>query len=324
MPSHELHRKWAERIGINGEISTEVDRIIDAPRHHDVVNTALNYGIDYSAVLMLFEGKTLHEIKESLTWLTRNYYGRRTQERVGQIFSEDETGVRIAAGIRDKYGIEGLRAMVCHIALDYIEQLYLRGYSREKIIEKIGEGKKGERLWSLLTKADLDGLYRHVEEIIEDISRRKPPSQILISQREEDERLWRMAGGIEGYIFVYDKKYPQPFFALKEIKAETKKGKRVHVDIALREWKIIKKHGYGIPKSSDGKYIDEREINEEIQPIVMRIIERCPIERLKLHPQIGFRSESRSNGSIVEYHTIEVTISSFEDFEYVLDELRAR
>jgi hypothetical protein len=124
MPSHELHRRWAERFGINGEISTEVDRIIDATRHHDIVNTVLSYGTDQSAVSMLLDGRNLDEIRGSLTRLTRNYYDRRTQERVSRIFLEDETGVMIAAGIRDQYGIEGLRAMVCHIALDYIEQLY--------------------------------------------------------------------------------------------------------------------------------------------------------------------------------------------------------
>jgi len=324
MPSHELHRKWAERFEINGEISTEVDIIIDDPRHHDVVNTVLNYGTDQSAVSMLLEGKTLQEIKDSLTRLTRNYYNRRTQERVRRIFSEDETGVMIAAGIRNKYGIEGLRAMVCHIALDYIEQLYLRGYPPEEISRRVRAGKRGEMLGFLLThkKANLKCMYDYLNDIIEDISRRKPPSRRLTSQREEDERLRRIFEGIDGHIFVYGKKYAFFVAAIKKIKAETERGNRIRVGIALRKWVVIRKHGYGIPKSPDGEYIEEGRINEEIYSIAMRIKERYSIER-KLIPrfEFGCEIESRSDGSIVKHHTLEVEISSFEDFEIVLCEL---
>lgn len=277
----------------------------------------MNYGTDQSAVSMLLEGKTLHEIKESLTRLTRNYYNRRTQERVRRIFSEDETGVMIAAGIRDKYGIEGLRAMVCHIALDYIEQLYLRNYSTEEISWRIQGGKKGERLSLLLKKANLDYLYDYLNNIIEDISRRRAPSQILNSQREEDERLRGIAEGIDGYIFVNGKKL-QPLFGIKRIKAEIRRGGRVRVGIALRRWTVRKRYGI-MPLTLNGEYIEEDRISAGIHPIVMRIIERYPIER-PLMPSVNSRVESRGNDSIV-YHTLEVEISSFEDFEIVLREV---
>jgi hypothetical protein len=318
MPSHELHRKWAERFGIT-EISTEVDSIIDDRSHHDAVNTVLNYGADLSAVLELFEGKTLSKIIES--FLRNRFLNKKTQRRAERFSSEGE-GVRITAEIRDRYGIEGLRAMVCHIALDYIEQLYLRNRSTEEISRRIRWGKKGERLYFLLREANLECLYRHVDGIIGDISKRKEPSQRLIFQWKEDERLRKTAEGIDGYIFVDSRKYP-PLFAIKKIKAEIKKikkGNGVRVGIALNRWTVFMKHGYGIPKGPDGEYIDARKIREEIHSISTRLRERYLIER-HLMPQVGFQTESLSDGSIKNYHTLEFEIFSFGDLEIVLNDL---
>ncbi|WP_461865847.1 hypothetical protein [Thermococcus sp.] len=35
VPSHRLHRKWAEECGFDGEFANEIDRIIDDMEHHD-------------------------------------------------------------------------------------------------------------------------------------------------------------------------------------------------------------------------------------------------------------------------------------------------
>jgi hypothetical protein len=169
----------------------------------------------------------------------------------------------------------------------------------------------------LLKKANLESLYDYLNDIIEDISRRKPPSQILISQQEEDEKLRGIAERMDGYIFVDGRKL-QPLFGIKRIKAEIRKGGRVRVGIALRRWTVRRRYGI-MPLTLNGEYIEEDRISAGIHLIVMRIIERYLIDR-HLRPSVNSRVESRGNDSIV-YHILEVEISSFEDFETVLNEL---
>ncbi len=72
-----------------------------------------------------------------------------------------------------------------HVVLDYIEQLYLRGYTEEQIREALISGKRG-RIRYLLKEAGLeDCIYNHLDEILYDIKASKPPSKALTKDLEE-------------------------------------------------------------------------------------------------------------------------------------------
>lgn len=70
MPSHKLHRKWAEEYGFDGETANEIDRIIDDRKHHDAVKVMVTNMIAMEAVAMLMNGDSLEEAKSALVGMS--------------------------------------------------------------------------------------------------------------------------------------------------------------------------------------------------------------------------------------------------------------
>ena len=94
MPSWRLHEKWCQSLGISKEVCREVNKIIDDPSHHDIVNKILKWGWARDA----FEsGKIL----TARGFMIPNPYGK---------------VVSVLAEIVDKFGKEGIKATFNHIA----------------------------------------------------------------------------------------------------------------------------------------------------------------------------------------------------------------
>ncbi|EEB73712.1 hypothetical protein [Thermococcus sp. AM4] len=188
MPSHKLHRKWAEECGINGDLANEVDRIIDDMSHHDSVKVMITNMIAMEAVVRLIRGNSPEDIKESLLRLSK-MFPNNVRKYAKILFTDrDTTGMKVIKEIYDTYGVEGLKAAILHVVLDYIEQLYLRGYDIDEIKRRIGlrgllwgaSERKGERISYLLEEAGFkECITRNIEIILRDIKFSKPPSKAM-------------------------------------------------------------------------------------------------------------------------------------------------
>ncbi len=109
MPSHRLHRKWAEECGFDGEFANEIDRIIDDMEHHDAVKVMVTHVISTEAVVRLIHGLTLGEVKKSLIKFSK-MFPRNVRKEAQYLFTElDSKGIKIIKKIYDEYGIEGLK-----------------------------------------------------------------------------------------------------------------------------------------------------------------------------------------------------------------------
>lgn len=185
VPSHKLHRKWAEEWGFDGEIANEIDRIIDDMEHHDAVKVMVTNMIAMEAVAMLMEGVSPERIKSTLVGMSK-MFPRKVREYAEILFTEyDTTGMKVIKRIYDEYGAEGLKIAVLHVALDYIEQLYLRGYKDWEIMDKLRYGKR-ERFHYLLKEAGLDKfIEKNFERILWDIKASKSPSKAIREKQRE-------------------------------------------------------------------------------------------------------------------------------------------
>jgi hypothetical protein len=191
MPSHKLHRKWAEQCGIDGGIAHEVDVLIDDVKHHDAVKIMVTNMIALEATVGLLRGESPDKIKTRLVTLSR-FFPKNVREYAKNLFTPlDPPGIIVIREIHERYGTEGLRAAVLHVVLDYIEQLYLRGYDKERIAEALISGKK-ERIKYLLEEAGLeDCIYDHLDEVLDDIKASKPPSKVLTRDLEQHREIVR-------------------------------------------------------------------------------------------------------------------------------------
>ncbi|WP_456394318.1 hypothetical protein [Thermococcus sp.] len=235
MPSHELHRKWAEEYGFDGEIANEIDRIIDDRRHHDAVKVMVTNMIAMEAVAMLMNGDSPEEAKSALvgmSWM----FPKKVREYAEILFTEyDTTGMKVIKRIYDEYGPDGLRIAVLHVALDYIEQLYLRGYKDWEIRDRIRYGKK-ERLYYLLKSAGLnDFIDKNLEKILRDIKDSKSPSKVMKEGQEKYRKILNMLKEQDiSAIVINGTPYP-PSTGIRKLQSILKRGGWATVGLVSRE-----------------------------------------------------------------------------------------
>ncbi|ASJ08123.1 hypothetical protein A3L11_02325 [Thermococcus siculi] len=165
--------------------------LIDDMEHHDAVKIMITNMIALEATVGLLRGESPDEIKSRLVKFSR-FFSKNVREYAKNLFTPlDPPGLIVIREIHERYGTEGLRAAVLHVVLDYIEQLYLRGYDKERIAEALISGKK-ERIKYLLEEAGLeDCIYDHLDEILGDIKASKSPSKALTKDLEQHREIVR-------------------------------------------------------------------------------------------------------------------------------------
>ena len=154
MPSWRLHEKWCQSLGISREVCREVNKIIDDPSHHDIVNKILKWGWARDA----FEsGKIL----TARGFMIPNPYGK---------------VVSVLDKIVVKFGKEGIKATFNHITLDRIAELRKRGFGKEEIKKKLVDNN----LIQYITDYDC---------VFEDIAKEVKPEEKKIKQRAKFEEI---------------------------------------------------------------------------------------------------------------------------------------
>ncbi|NJF25849.1 hypothetical protein [Thermococcus sp. Bubb.Bath] len=235
MPSHKLHRKWAEQCGIDGEIAHEVDILIDDMRHHDAVKIMITNMIALEATVGLLRGENPEDVKRQLVTLSK-FFPRDVRKYAENLFTPlDPPGLIVIREIYEKYGTEGLQAAVLHVVLDYIEQLYLRGYDEERIAEALNSGKR-ERIRYLLEEAGLeDCIYDHLDEILGDIKASKPPSKNLTKDLEQHREIVRALSENGVKAIVVEGKPYSPATGVRKVKSLLRKKGMIAVGLVYKD-----------------------------------------------------------------------------------------
>lgn len=235
MPSHKLHRKWAEEYGFDGEIANEIDRIIDDRKHHDSVKVMVTNMIAMEAVAMLINGVPPEKAKSTLVRMSK-MFPKKVRDYAEILFTErDTTGMKVIKQIYDEYGPDGLKIAVLHITLDYIEQLYLRGYTEEEIAYKLKHGKK-ERIDYLLKEAGLDTfIEENLGRILQDIKASKRPSRAMKEDQKEYMRILDVLNKQNVSVLVINGT-PYPLSTgIRKLQSIIKKGGWATVGLVKRE-----------------------------------------------------------------------------------------
>jgi len=191
MPSWKIHKKWCKALKVKEEICEKINRIIDDPSSHDIVDRVLKWGWARDA----FESGIL---STPFCIVKGDEYEKVTSK---------------LAEITNKFGEEGIKATFSHIALDRIAELIELGYSKEEIRERLIE----------------NGLIEYIpdyDEVFRDVSREVKPSEQKIKRRKEFEELAR--SGRYGVFYVDGKILLGPA-GLNYIKSRIRKGEEVYV-----------------------------------------------------------------------------------------------
>jgi len=191
MPSWRLHEKWCQSLGISKEVCREVNKIIDDPSHHDIVNKILRWGWARDA----FESG---KIIAARGFMIPNPYGK---------------VVSVLDKIVVKFGKEGIKATFNHIALDRIAELRKRGFGKEEIKKKLVDNN----LIQYITDYDC---------VFEDIAKEVKPEEKKIKQRTEFEEIVKK--GVRGVFYIDGRPLPGPA-GLWHIYSRVKKGETVYV-----------------------------------------------------------------------------------------------
>ena len=111
-----------------------------------------------------------------------------------------------------------------HVALDYIEQLYLRGYKDWEIRDRIRYGKK-KRLYYLLKSAGLDDFIdKNLEKILRDIKDSKSPSKVMKEGQERYRKILNMLKEQDiSAIVINGTPYP-PSTGIRKLQSILKRG----------------------------------------------------------------------------------------------------
>jgi len=241
MPSWEIHRKWANELGIPKNVTDEVNRLIDFPekwfeeKYPERYNRIMN-GLEVLRITdILNADPCIGLLKLSLAMNVFGHdvgRGRKWQEKLqlNCIFNH--------------YGIQGVKAALLHHILDYIETTT---GERHDVLERIKQKLQGTRFGGVLFQI-LSFVDAHWDEILQDLNKR--------SMRK------RSSGasikGIKG-IFIIDGVILPPASAIPKIRKEVKYGKRVWV-----EWSY---NSYRIRRAISSEF----ELNELISEIKSRI-----------------------------------------------------
>ena len=210
-------RSGLNPLGFEESICRKVNEIIDSPLGHDVVNPDLR-------------GRRL--------WIKEAFLSGELTEPIG--WGDDWRATEKLANIRNQFGIEGIKATLSHVALDYIAELIKRGFTKEEIWKKLEK---------ILTEWKREAEYNHREELTEltknieitfnqifaDVSREVKPSPAKIQQRKEFERIAKL--GVPG-VFKVDGYKLHSTAALIKINSKLKKGEVVWVRWAPHAGKL--------------------------------------------------------------------------------------
>jgi len=247
MPSHKLHRKWAERCGIEDEIAHEVDVIVDDMRHHDAVKIMVTNVIALEATVGLLHGESPEKIKERLINFSK-FFSKNVREYAKNLFTPlDPPGLIVIREIYEKHGKEGLLAAILHVVLDYIEQLYLRGYTEEQIKEALTSGKRG-RIRYLLKEAGLEEcIHDHLDEILHDIKASKPPSKALTKDLEEHREIVSALSEEGIRAIVIERKPYSLVTGIRKIKSLLRKREMIEVGLVYEDGVFREKTTGGLP-----------------------------------------------------------------------------
>ncbi len=155
IPSWKIHEKWCEALGIRKEVCLKVNRIIDSPPH-DSVDRLLKWG-----------------------WARELFESGELNMPIGAIGRDDYYKVTSKlAEITNKFGQEGVKATLSHVALNRIAELVELGFDKEGIRKK-------------LIEADLMKYIPEYDQAFADVFHEVKPSESKIKRRKKFEELAR-------------------------------------------------------------------------------------------------------------------------------------
>ncbi|WP_456449925.1 hypothetical protein [Palaeococcus sp. (in: euryarchaeotes)] len=220
MPSWEIHRKWANKLGISKNVADEVNRLIDFPerwfeeKYPERYDRIMNR-LEVLRITDIFDADPCIALLKSS--LAMNVFGH----DVGR--GRKWQGELQLKCIFNQYGIQGVKAALLHHILDYIETTT---GEKHDVLNRIKQKLQGTRFDGVLFQI-LSFVDAHWSEILQDLNKR--------SIRKRSSRA--SIKGIKG-VFIVDGVILPPVPAILKIRKEVKHGKRVWVEWSYSSYRI--------------------------------------------------------------------------------------
>ena len=220
MPSWEIHRKWANELGIAKDLADEVNRLIDFPekwfeeKYPERYNRIMN-GLEVLRITDILDADPCIGLLKSS--LAMNVFGH----DVGR--GRKWQGELQLKCIFNHYGIQGVKATLLHHILDYIETAT---GEKHDVLERIKQKLQGTRFDGVLSQL-ISFVDAHWGEILQDLNKR------AIRKRSSGADI----KGVKG-VFIVDGVILTPASAILKIRKELKHGKRVWVEWSYTSYRI--------------------------------------------------------------------------------------
>lgn len=135
MPSWKIHRKWARRLGIPDNISKEVDELIDFPEEWFKKKYPKEHEKVFSGQKMWALSTILGEKEPCVRFFVLSLCSGRFGHDMGRK-RKWQRDFQLEC-VYKHYGLDGVKAVVLHHALDYIEKVSF--FEKEKVLQKLKE-----------------------------------------------------------------------------------------------------------------------------------------------------------------------------------------